>query len=126
MMQSSTMASINSGLYPGLSADELTSYSTDPNFDQFYTNNLLPSNANLTGYWSDSYQYIYGANSIIDGLAKSNTVNASVKQQLTGEARFIRAFCYFYLTNLFGDVPLILTTDYTKNAMAFRAARNLV
>ncbi len=33
-----------------------------------------------------------------------------------GEARFFRAFCYFYLVNLFGDVPLATTTDSTINA----------
>src|SRR6202035_135276 len=51
---------------------------------------------------------------------------AAVKQQLTGEAKFIRAFCYFYLTNLFGDVPLILSSCYTGNALASRTARQLV
>ena len=32
-----------------------------------------------------------------------------------GEARFLRAFFYFYLVNYFNDVPLILDTDYQKN-----------
>jgi hypothetical protein len=33
-----------------------------------------------------------------------------------GEAYFLRAFCYFYLVNLYGDVPLAIGIDYTKNA----------
>ncbi|MBS1564961.1 MAG: RagB/SusD family nutrient uptake outer membrane protein, partial [Bacteroidetes bacterium] len=32
-------------------------------------------------------------------------------QQFTGEAKFIRAFLYFYLVNYFGDVPLVTVTD---------------
>jgi hypothetical protein len=32
----------------------------------------------------------------------------------------MRAFCYFYLVNTFGDVPLILTTDVSKNSVMSR------
>ena len=39
-----------------------------------------------------------------------------MKQQLIGEAKFIRAFCYFYLVNLYGDVPLVTGTDYSVNS----------
>jgi hypothetical protein len=126
MMQEATMASLNTGLFSGLSSDEITSYSTDPNLDQFYTNSLIPSNVNLSGYWSNAFQYIYGANAILEGINNNEKISASVKIQLAGEAKFIRAFCYFYLTNLFGDVPLILTTDYTKNSIAGRSSRNSV
>jgi hypothetical protein len=126
MMETFGMASIYTSLYAGLSADELTAHTSDPNLGQFYGNNLISSNPNLSGYWGNAYQYIYGANAILEGLDNNSQISAPVKQQLTGEARFIRAFCYFYLVNLFGDVPLILTTDYTKNAVAFRTTRNKV
>jgi hypothetical protein len=126
MMQTFSMASVNTSLYAGLSADELTAYTNDPALGQFYGNALIPSNPNLAGYWGNSYQYIYGANAILEGLENNSKISEPVKQQLTGEARFIRAFCYFYLANLFGDVPLILSTDYIKNAVAFRTTRNQV
>jgi starch-binding outer membrane protein, SusD/RagB family len=38
-----------------------------------------------------------------------------------GEARFLRAFCYYYLTAFFGDVPLVLETDAKKTAFLPRA-----
>jgi hypothetical protein len=38
-----------------------------------------------------------------------------VKKQLIAEVKFLRAFFYFYLVNLFGDVPLTSTTDYRIN-----------
>ena len=41
--------------------------------------------------------------------------------QLTGEAKFMRAFCYFYLVNAFGDVPLITSTNYLVNETMPRA-----
>jgi len=126
MMQDYTMASVYTSLFAGLSADELTGYSNDPNLGQFYDNAIIPSNPYISGYWGNLYQYIYGANSVLEGLDNNSLISAPVKQQLIGEAKFIRAFSYFYLTNLFGDVPLILSTDYKKNAVAFRTPRNQI
>jgi starch-binding outer membrane protein, SusD/RagB family len=37
-----------------------------------------------------------------------------------GEALFLRAFIHFYLVNLFGDVPLIKTSDYRTNTNVSR------
>jgi hypothetical protein len=33
-----------------------------------------------------------------------------------GEAKFMRAFFYFYLVNMYGDVPLVITSNYKVNA----------
>lgn len=106
-------------LYTGLSSDELVYYMTSASYGEFYSNGLTPSNENLKSkLWGSSYNYIYQANSIIEGLTNSSGVSTTIKQQLIGEARFIRALCHFYLTNLWGDVPLITSTDYLVNSKA--------
>jgi starch-binding outer membrane protein, SusD/RagB family len=108
----------------GLSSDELTNYQNYDNLIQFYNISLFATNETLTSsLWNEPYQYIYSANAVIEGLSNSSSVNASVKQQLIGEAKFIRAFCHFYLVNLFGDIPYITTTDYHANNMALRIPR---
>lgn len=109
-------------LLAGLSSDELVTYVNDPAYLTFYSNSLSPINfqGNL---WSEPYKYINNANALMEGLKNSTAVNARTKNELTGEAKFIRAFCFFYLVNLFGDVPLILTTDYNQNALASRTAK---
>src|SRR5690606_34940810 len=48
------------------------------------------------------------------------------RAKLLGEALFVRAFCYFYLVNLFGEVPLALTSDYRTNNALPRAPVELV
>jgi hypothetical protein len=113
-------------LYPGLSADELYLTAANSTVDVF-TLNEIPSNSNIikTNFWTAAYSYIYHANAVLEGLNHS-PVSDAVKAQLTGEAKVIRAFCYFYLVNLFGDVPLILSTDYRVNAAMPRTAANLV
>jgi hypothetical protein len=104
------------GFFSGLSSDELTNFTTFPNTIQFYQNQLSKANTDLYNYlWQIPYQCIYNANSILEGLSGSTQISPMVKQELTGESKFIRAFCNFYLTNLFGDIPLILTTDYKTN-----------
>jgi hypothetical protein len=101
-------------LLPGLSADELSSTSSDKGFLDFATNTYLPNNQYTAAIWS-IYSNVYEANSCIQGIQNSSGLTPEAKKQLKGEALFSRAFCYFYLVNLFGDVPLITATDYRVN-----------
>ena len=110
----------------GLTADELKNYySTDITFSQFYANSLQSSsNGNSNNYfWQEIYTEIHLANAVLEGVAGSAGVTASMKQQLSGEAKFIRAFLHFYAVNLYGDVPLVLTTDYLTNNSIHRSTK---
>ncbi|MBN8837182.1 MAG: RagB/SusD family nutrient uptake outer membrane protein [Sphingobacteriia bacterium] len=111
-------------LYPGYSADEFLNTSTNTNNVQFYTNGLLSTTGTVATLWNGAYTYIYQANAVLDGLQKYTGVSAAVRAQLTGEAKFIRAFLHYYLVSLYGDIPLILTTDYTVNALAGRMPKS--
>ena len=105
----------------GLTSDELISYSTPLN--EAYNNGWLASSNITNNYlWPSIYQSIYTANSILESLASANGVTASTKNQLEGELKFIRAFGYFYLINLYGDVPLQLTSDYRITSIAPRSS----
>lgn len=99
-----------------LSSDELVNGITfDESYRQLNTNDIIPSNMRITAIWQDMYSCIYKCNAILEGLALSNSLQKELKDQLTGEARFFRAFAHFYLVNLFGDVPLVLNTNYKIN-----------
>jgi starch-binding outer membrane protein, SusD/RagB family len=108
----------------GLSSDEFKNYSQA--HQEIYTNNILTNNANVLTLWSSLYNTIYIANSVIEGVSHSTTLSESVQRQLLGEAKFIRSFCHFYLVNLFGDVPMNLTTDYRTNTNAMRIATDMI
>lgn len=99
----------------GILSDEMDSYFTNPTIQEFANNNIQPENSNVMSIWAELYELIYTANTIVEGIEKPNGISAEVQQKLKGEAKFIRAFCYFYLVNFFGDVPLVLTTDYQYN-----------
>ena len=61
---------------------------------------------------SPNYNFIYLCNSAIEGLNSSTDLTPAVKEQLLGESYFMRAFFYFYLVNLYGDVVMPLTSNY--------------
>jgi starch-binding outer membrane protein, SusD/RagB family len=105
---------------PGLSADELTDYSGGSDQGQLYTNNIQPDNGLVNDLWSQAYKCIYQCNAVLEGIENSNNISVDLKKQLIAEAKFTRAFNYFYLVNFFDEVPLLLTTDYNKNAVASR------
>jgi len=104
-------------LYAGLSSDEFRNYSATAFQNEFYTNSINPANNTINTIWNNAYSFIYDANAVLEGLASSSGVSAPVKNQLEGEAKFIRAFSNFYLTNFFGDIPLVMSTDYRVNAV---------
>lgn len=102
-----------------LSADDMRVGQVAEPF-QFYNNSILPVNISVRSIWTEQYTGIYKANAIIEGLERSVHVTPELKNQLTGEAKFFRAFHHFYLVNLFGDVPYTTTTDYRINSQVKR------
>lgn len=102
-------------MFTAMSGQEYAYAASFDDFNQFRDNAILASNSYLDNLWSQPYSSIYHANSCIEGLRASDDLSADVKKQLIGEALFVRAFCHFYLVNVFGDVPLITTTDYKIN-----------
>lgn len=62
--------------------------------------------------WETSYEGIHRANFAIENLdlLKDNVVSPALKNQYRGEALFLRAFFYYRLATLFGNVPLKITT----------------
>jgi hypothetical protein len=110
-------ASIDLGLY----ADELSLTTSNLNLQQASQSALLPDNSTMGYFWSSPYKFIYLANICIENGTGSSPLSDATKAQLTGESKFLRAFCYFQLVRLYGDVPLVLTTDYQSNASMPRA-----
>lgn len=65
------------------------------------------------------WQYIYTAinesNQIIANISTATAVSDANKKQYEGQARYLRAMGYFYLTRWFGEIPII-TADNQSNA----------
>jgi hypothetical protein len=121
MRDNGVLAGNGSGLscYLGLYADEFDYYQQNA-VSNFYTNSLFPGDYGVNDMWNFSYNQIYSANAIIEGLNNSTAIAEADKNQLQGEALFIRALLHFYLVNIYGDVPYVITTDYAQNSKVSR------
>jgi hypothetical protein len=73
-------------------------------------------------WWANFYKYIAQANTIIDraDLPAAQWASPAQKNAIVGEAKFLRAFAYHFLANMWGDVPMPLhetktaTFNYTR------------
>src|SRR5918993_733698 len=73
-------------------------------------------------WWTRLYRYISQANTIIERAEQPMAFwsTAADKNAIVAEAKFLRAFSYHFLANMWGGVPLVLTEttttkfDYTR------------
>jgi len=97
--------------------------SWSPEFVPYFNWNTINADSDFADkWWSRLYALIYRANVIIDRAGASGVTWSSdeEKNAIIGEAKFLRAWCYHFLGNMWGGVPLVLneTTsakfDYTR------------
>lgn len=89
---------------------------------EFDRSTISVSNQSDLTIWQNLYQTIYECNDLIAQLPISGKLSSSTVNQLSSEAKFLRAYAYFYLVNIYGDVPLLLTTDANINVKASRTS----
>ncbi len=65
---------------------------------------VTASDGTVAGAWQGAYRTIYQTNLFVKSfLPNAGKVTAAKANQYVGEARFIRALCYFYLVNLWAQ-----------------------
>lgn len=106
--------------YMSFASDELKNYYINAisSYTKLYQNNV---SIDTEIYWSTTYTLIYNCNVAIEGIENNSKLNAQLKPQLVGEAKFMRALLYYYLVNTYGKVPLLTKSDYRLYTMAKRA-----
>ena len=68
--------------------------------------NVTPINNLVNAVWNGCFTAISRSNNVLSRLGGA-PVDEPLKLQYEGEARFLRAYCYFYLVRLFGAVPIV-------------------
>ena len=64
------------------------------------------NNTAVNGIWSGYFQGVFRANQVIANVPEID-MDEALKTRLIGEARFLRAYFYFFLVRTYGDLPLI-------------------
>ncbi|MDB5275692.1 MAG: RagB/SusD domain protein [Ferruginibacter sp.] len=95
--------------------------------DQFADFSFTSSNSGVKGQWSYDYAGIARTNLAISYLTDATLtaslgIDETLRKSLLGQVYFLRAFYYFDLVNLYGDVPL-LTAPLKNFADAYSVAK---
>jgi hypothetical protein len=78
--------------------------------------NIMNTNAAIAAVWGRNYDGVSKANFVLDGLTDENkAVPDAQKALLIGQAKFLRAYYYFILTNNYGDIPIRLKVATADN-----------
>lgn len=86
--------------------------------------NILPGNAAVQALWARYYDGINRCNVILNGLSPENTkVSDQVKTQILAQAKFLRAYYYFLLTNFYGSIPLRMKVSTLEDASLARSSQ---
>src|SRR5699024_1567245 len=107
-------------------ADDGVEHSINNDRYDFYTNSLRADNATNYSIWSSAYKQLYNTNALLEGIIDNIDLSEETKNRIEGEAKFLRAFIYYYLIHLYDEIPLVLTTDYHTNQSLPRATVNEV
>ena len=120
--------SLYASTFPLLSDEAAIGSETYASILEFATNTITTTNNYAKNLWANNYQTIYQANSVIEniGTMTAPALRTVKKNQFLGEAKFLRAYCYFILTQYYGKVPLTTTTDWTVNGALPRSDTSIV
>jgi hypothetical protein len=97
-------------------------YAGGDNIDNITIDNFNETslNGNVARDWRDAYVIIGKINIAVSQVerCKDPALSAARKDEILGEAKFIRAYTYFDLVRLYGRVPIILQPANTTDAEA--------
>jgi len=88
-------------------------------------------NTRIVPQWGELYAAIRQANVALDRLPSSTFNDDDLRERLTGEAHFLRAYYYHQLLRTYGGVPLIdrpyeLNEDYAVERNTFEETVNFI
>lgn len=91
--------------------------------DQLASFSVLKTNGTINAAWTGLYKTIGECNAF-EVNVKNGSLSDDQKNSLVAQARFLRGLSYFYLTSIWGDVPLrlgIITPDNLSMARTPKA-----
>jgi len=86
---------------------------------EIYTGTYTPFNSTLYAFWTDCYVTIKNCNDVIRYVPGMD-IDPAFKNNIVGNACFLRAMCFFDLVRMYGDVPLVLKNGGDQNLFPSR------
>ncbi|MCF6405036.1 RagB/SusD family nutrient uptake outer membrane protein [Chitinophaga filiformis] len=102
-----------------MGADDLTTHpgSNKEEFREFDRFNVSSLNSRMNPIWLGCYKTIQSTTNIINNYQQVQDGTTATVNAIVGEASFLRALCYYWLTRLWGEVPVIPTEQYSPDLL---------
>lgn len=84
------------------------------------------TSGDVNAIWNTMYNIISRCNFLLENIQRVETSNTQFVTQTTGEARFLRAYCYALLSDFYGGVPLVTSTLKLADAYVSRDTKQQV
>lgn len=107
--------SANFQMLDALSGTAETETGQNSDLNNLYGFQHTGDNLHLSQWWRQLYEGIANANLAIEKIPQIPAITPQVATKWVGHAKFLRAFHYFWLVRLWGDVPLITAPIYAWN-----------
>ena len=85
-------------------SDNTRTKSSEGEAAQFESFKIVSTNGIVADYYRSFYNIIFRANTVLENLGVASAETAA---KFEGEAKFVRAYAYFNLVRLYGDIPLV-------------------
>ncbi len=88
--------------------------------------NLQGDRGQVKGAWERNYDNVNVANAVLQYLPDCQGLSDEVRNDFEGEARFTRAFAYWWLVEWFGDIDLRTVAVNEPSFEAYRTDRKVI
>lgn len=93
--------------------DDIYCPTSDANGTQLDRCGVTDSNGSFGSTWNGLYKVVLGANTVINNYEDCSGSKETIRV-IAGEAYFLRAYAYFMLVRLWGEIPMILSSSYDE------------
>ncbi len=92
-------------------SDDISVQGDHPDFKAIESFNINSTLQVLYTLWPFAYEQIERANNAIIYIPKVPVMDETIRSRSLGEAYFLRAYAYFELSKIYGEVPMILESN---------------
>lgn len=115
-MQSGTYYGGSFLFYSDLLSEDVEHTGTFSSYAAADANRLLPDNETLPGMWGGIYRAVAVANQLIARVPNVAGISPEDRDDIIGQAHFIRALSFHNLVKLWGDIPMPLAPPASIDA----------
>ena len=107
--------SSNWQLLEAITGTSTTETAQNSNLNNLYSLVYDGNTSHIVNWWNGLYRVIAQSNLLLDRVPGIPLMDTVHKTKILGEAKFLRAWGYFYAVRLWGDIPLITTPQATES-----------